>query len=721
MSNSNNIPLNWDNEQDNILFGSLFPNGLSAPNFASVKTDENPQKWLFLKESSTEVARNFKVAFPFSSENLTLIQEPNCPCEIKPDEIIVFHESGKNKGYQKGEDEYLFKIKIFSTTRGTSIEQAYFKCKVEEDEALFFIEDNTGDLSKAKMFAKFGSKVQKELIPKLGKESNFYKAMSKIPQVDAKVIEALIRNGVYEEEESILKTFVIGFYKAFSILNLPAKALGWLCESLGEIIIDYLSLPDSVWDSHSDAYFLKRENIIASLTIDASLLKNIKEWISNDDNQKIFSTQLPNYFNATVEKCLYIIARMIEQHNKTVTDYINELYDKYETTAIVLDIQNQLSEKVALFAGIWNGLVDFIGGLLIFIGQIAQLHYDITTDLEKFLEYFDEFIESFTSFDWSKLPEKIEAFYQEILNDLTNEDNTINYDKVAYFSGFTFAFIASLFIPFAAFAKPMDVIRKLKKGTVPTELIEKVSQATVQAGDVVVNASKKALNDVLALLKQITDLLAKGIDDVAAFLKDIRKKIAEWFKENLKQFQKVNKIANEADLLKFSKINKLKITVQDINTVLKLTQGRKDLAESILLSTKEIIEGKTVSQLIRIFKIKEVPELNSLSNYQARIWYTWQKTKIEKAIAKIKTLEGKAKKAFELRNEYRSATRQYMKDRKLAEYLEVVERNQEWEKLLEKTLKKEDVSGDLNKAYKKIMETSKTGNDGVDYLFKLNF
>ena len=60
-----------------------------------------------------------------------------------------------------------------------------------------------------------------------------------------------------------------------------------------------------------------------------------------------------------------------------------------------------------------------------------------------------------------------------------------------------------------------------------------------------------------------------------------------------------------------------------------------------------------------------------------------------------------------------------MSDRPLADHLEAVEQNQEWEKLLERTLKKKEVQGDLQKAYKAIIKTSQHGRDGVDKLFKI--
>lgn len=191
--------------------------------------------------------------------------------------------------------------------------------------------------------------------------------------------------------------------------------------------------------------------------------------------------------------------------------------------------------------------------------------------------------------------------------------------------------------------------------------------------------------------------LIKLLDDLAEFLgkkakgksfNDEIKKVlddaVEYIKKNANDFKKINNVIDEVELARFIKANRIKGNI-DIPYVLRISNNRKDLAESLLLSLKEVREGKTVSQLMRIFKITDLPLPESLSNYQTRIWYTWKKMQLERQIKSIKNLEDKAKKAFELRNEYRTSARQYMQDRKWAEHLENVEKNQEWEKLLERT------------------------------------
>lgn len=158
-------------------------------------------------------------------------------------------------------------------------------------------------------------------------------------------------------------------------------------------------------------------------------------------------------------------------------------------------------------------------------------------------------------------------------------------------------------------------------------------------------------------------------DELYKELKKLIDKVLDWIKKNSKRVEKASNIADEATLLKFMRRNHIKGNI-DVSYVLRISNNRKNLAESLLLSLKEIKEGKTIIQLVRYFKITDSPLLASLSNYQARIWYSWKKMQIEGQIRNIRKLEDKAKKAFVLRNEYRTATRQYMKDHNWADYLE---------------------------------------------------
>ena len=284
-------------------------------------------KWNYLKRNSLEIENLFfKNNKTEQLHNITLVQEPGCNCNIEPKDIItVYNPKNSVPGYQAGEDEYLFKIKIFTSTQGEVIQQAYYECKVADDEALFFIEDNTGDISTAKMYAKFGSKVLKNSLLNIKGEKDSESILKKYTGLNDNILTELIRNGVYVEESSIIRTFVTGFYKFLSYIGLPLKALGWVCEKLGEGIIEYLSLPESIWNSSNPEYFLKRENILETLTIDPKIINEIRQSLINDPTKIEINDLIPNFIVNNINLVLTAVETLLKQYNSYVINTINDL------------------------------------------------------------------------------------------------------------------------------------------------------------------------------------------------------------------------------------------------------------------------------------------------------------------------------------------------------------------------------------------------------------
>ncbi len=155
----------------------------------------------------------------------------------------------------------------------------------------------------------------------------------------------------------------------------------------------------------------------------------------------------------------------------------------------------------------------------------------------------------------------------------------------------------------------------------------------------------------------------------------------------------------------------------DLNFVILMTNGRRDLIEGILLSTKEVIDGQSIQQLITHFNITNIPSVNSLSNYQTRIWYHFKKSNIPNLIDNNVSLENQALQAFNLRNQYRAQARNFMSDRSLAVFLEANEQNLDWSNYVNYLQTSKGLSGDA--AWNYIINSATTGRDGVDALFKL--
>jgi hypothetical protein len=157
----------------------------------------------------------------------------------------------------------------------------------------------------------------------------------------------------------------------------------------------------------------------------------------------------------------------------------------------------------------------------------------------------------------------------------------------------------------------------------------------------------------------------------------------------------------------------------DINLdfVISMTQGRRDLIESILLSTKEVVDGKNIQQLITHFNIPDIPSSNSLSNYQTRIWYHYKKSNIPNLLDQNLSLEDQALQAFNLRNQYRTEARSFMRDRALADFLETSEQNLIWSNYVNYLQTSKGLS--WNEVWNYIINSASSGRDGVDALFKL--
>ena len=100
------------------------------------------------------------------------------------------------------------------------------------------------------------------------------------------------------------------------------------------------------------------------------------------------------------------------------------------------------------------------------------------------------------------------------------------------------------------------------------------------------------------------------------------------------------------------------------------------------------------------------------SNQKTREWYKWHDENIPNLLDKTKTTEEQAKKAHELRNNYRSQARDLMKDQAAREELDRKHPDPTFEDLLEHKQLKYGLS--LEEAYKDIIRSSQTTNKKYD-------
>ncbi|MEL4105371.1 hypothetical protein AAFA46_00835 [Oscillospiraceae bacterium WX1] len=175
-----------------------------------------------------------------------------------------------------------------------------------------------------------------------------------------------------------------------------------------------------------------------------------------------------------------------------------------------------------------------------------------------------------------------------------------------------------------------------------------------------------------------------------------------------------DKIGLLDDFIKENHIDNLALTSEEI---LKVTYGDVQLAKNVIIATKEVVPGKTVLELVDIFKIPDDPKSGSLSSYQTRIWYKWRESMFDWRLDYNKPLKEVARAAFNMRNEARSKARELMLDRVLAEALMKNDRNWTFDDFVQYKIAKKNVfDEDL---WKDIIESATKSREDVDRLFGL--
>ena len=126
----------------------------------------------------------------------------------------------------------------------------------------------------------------------------------------------------------------------------------------------------------------------------------------------------------------------------------------------------------------------------------------------------------------------------------------------------------------------------------------------------------------------------------------------------------------------------------------------------------EEYQGLSVEELYKKYNLSDTVKDGTLSFQAARAWYLHHDALIEsewqaevKNGSKPDTKQEKAKFCFEKRNEYREKTRDLMKDREMAKYLNEAETNYTWEEMMDHKINGKHLSEEA--AYDDIIDSSK--------------
>jgi mannose/fructose/N-acetylgalactosamine-specific phosphotransferase system component IIB len=171
----------------------------------------------------------------------------------------------------------------------------------------------------------------------------------------------------------------------------------------------------------------------------------------------------------------------------------------------------------------------------------------------------------------------------------------------------------------------------------------------------------------------------------------------------------IQKAAALKELMAFVQTSNLNFNKSQLQQLLDLLENNVGFSKRMLLSTKEVVDSTNIIAIAQQLKLSKNPTNASLTLYQTRVWYAWQKSLIGKEVDRSKGLEQAAINAYKRRNAIRTKARLLMKDTDIADFLNQKEVNMTWKQVFMKN------KGD----YEAIISSSMRGRTVVDLLFKI--
>lgn len=526
-----------------------FNNKFSSPSFPSIKnaftigenirgmTNVSPQATVKFFNQSTEdvLTKYYPDAQNIQSHNNNLVLDES----IKKNgydfyKYEFFSDKNRNGSVEKNE-ELIFKLLLFVSTDGNKVKECYEVVKPADDEIIFFLETDDDTLSDDVLFGRTSEKIKKLYTDhssgKLYKTFFDGDILDKIKKhagnINQEIVEELFLKG-FIEKKGIKQGFFTFLKYTLMGISAPAKALGWVLNKLGSGI-DFLKISDEVWDTESEAYYFQKDKLIEDLTISSDKLKYLKDFFTNKKDIDIFGSDIMKLIlDNIILQQIATFEVFIETYNNSVKEEVEEIFKTMEN--LPPSDTPSLSERIALICGIWNGLIDFVSSIFKFFGSLLEAPFDISKNFQQTLEMIDTFWKMLRDGTlYQNMKSSFSYGMTQIVQYLKKNSDDINWVRVYYFGGFSFAFLGTFFIPLANAA---EIANAGKLGEILAKINSEVGTTISQTAKFVKVNSIQGYQKVSRALINLLEIFNAGGQKLKKFVDDLWKKIADWFVRN---------------------------------------------------------------------------------------------------------------------------------------------------------------------------------------------
>ncbi|ASW75174.2 hypothetical protein CJF12_13365 [Chryseobacterium piperi] len=447
-----------------------------------------------------------------------------------------FSDRNRNNFINSGE-ELAFKLLLFVSTDGNKVKECYEAVKPNDDEIIFFIETDDDTLSNDVLYGRVSDSIKKAYTDQ--SSGKLYKAF-----FDGDIMETINKYASNVNKEIIEELFLRGFIEKKGVkegifnflryivqgISAPAKILGWILNKLGNGI-DFLRIPDSLWDTENPEYFFQKDKLIQSLSIPKDKIELIRN-LFTDKKGFDLSDLNPKVVNEIILNQVSVMGDFVENYNSYVKNEIEDIFKTLESPQMQEQTDN-LAEKVALICGIWNGLIDFISSVFKFFGSLLEAPFSISKDFQQTLEMIDNFWDILRDKNLVKnLKNAINDGIKQIVIYLKKQNlDDINWVRVHYIGGFTISFAGTFFIPIADIAKIGEIG---KVGEILTKINSEIGKTISQTAKFVKIETAQAYQKSSKALENLLALFNAGGKKLQDFINNLWKKIADWFLKNKK-------------------------------------------------------------------------------------------------------------------------------------------------------------------------------------------